>query len=147
MHHKKKQRSKAYIHYGSNLFIPEHKLSIERWDKPAGFWSSPVSSELGWKEFCEREKWKMESLGNSFMFCLKKGTKILKVHGIKDVIKYLKKYDTLDVYGFDHELLKSNYDGLELFLGDSWYLRNYPIFYGWDVDSLVLWNLDKVVLL
>ena len=149
MHHKKKQHSKTYIHYGSKLFIPDHKLSIERWDKPAGFWSSPVSSNWGWKEFCENEDWNLESLENSFMFYLKKGTKILKIHDIKDVTKYLKKYDYLgdDIYGFNHELLKNDYDGLELFLWDSWHLRDYCIFYGWDVDSLVLWNLDKVVLL
>lgn len=150
MHHKKRI-PKTYIHYGSATFDPKHKLSPERWDKPAGFWASPISCGISWKDFCKGERWNLESLTVSFRFHLKKGTRILKVHDMSDIRPYLD-YNKPIVdwfkgkeYAFDHEALRRDYDGMELFLSDSWYLRDYIRFYTWDVDSLVLWNLDKVI--
>ena len=149
MHHKKRHFSKSYIHYGADVFDPERTYGSGRWDKPAGLWASPVTCGRSWKDFCEGEEWNLEGLTTSFRFHLKKGTRILKVHTIEDVIPYMD-YNKDAVIGteypFDHEALHRDYDGMELFLSDSWHLRNYMRFYTWDCDSLVLWNLDKVVI-
>lgn len=146
MHHKKRQ-PKTYIHYGNTSFDPT-KTTNPRWDKPAGFWASPVCSKWGWKDFLETENWRTETLNKSFQFRLKKGTRILKIHKVQDIYPYLKeqKKTLLDwKWQLDHDALKRNYDGMEVFISDCWGLfHNHPLFWSWDVDSLVIWNMDKV---
>lgn len=145
MHHKKRV-PKTYIHYGASSFDVNHKLSPERYDKPAGFWASPVCTDWGWKNFCEAEDFLTETLNKSFRFQLKKGTRILKIHHPSDINPWLKETDSFFHVGIDHEKLKKEYDGMEVFVSDCWGLfhNHMPIFWSWDVDSLVIWNMDKV---
>lgn len=72
----------------------------------------------------------------------------MKIHKVQDIYPYLKerKETLLDwKWQLDHDALKRNYDGMEVFISDCWGLfHNHPLFWSWDVDSLVIWNMDKV---
>lgn len=51
-----------YIHYGNIKFEKERFREIENEDyrtKPkGGFWASQIDSKFGWKDWCEREKFR-----------------------------------------------------------------------------------------
>lgn len=148
MHHKKRP-PKVYIHYGNDTFIPSHVCQPQRWDKPSGLWASPISAGWGWKDFIHAE-WNsmIPTLATSFCFQLKKGTKILKVKTMQDIFPYLK-YRKPDFegdrdYELDHEKLRREFDGLELFYSGKFNFHDTRLFWSWDCDSLVLWNTAKI---
>ena len=46
----------------------------------------------------------------------------------------------------DMQKIKSKYDGMEVYMDQNYVeLHNSNMFNVWDVDSLVIWNLDKVI--
>ena len=150
-----KTKHKVYIHYGANHFDKNSPLTISRWDKPPGFWASPLHSKWGWKHFCISENFRLDTLSESFQFRLRKNAKILKIHRIEQIFPYLKleeKPDYIpnseweDRYILDCEKIMNEFDGLELFMEKNYnYFHNTDLFYAWDVDSLVVWNLSKIV--
>lgn len=143
MHHKKRN-PKEYIHYGSDVFDINHKLSGERFDKPSGFWASPVvSNYYSWYDFCMDSDFRTQTLFKSFVFTLKPKSRILKVHNISDISEYIKYDENIKGLGFNHKKLNEDFDGMEVFMSGD--LRDTNIFYTWDVDSLVIWNLNCIV--
>ena len=147
MHHKKRP-PKIYIHYGNNIFIPSHVCQPQRWDKPSGLWASPINAGWGWKDFIQTE-WnsRIPTLTTSFRFHLKKGTKILKVKTMQDILPYLKEAeDCYSPWNFqlDHTKLRKEYDGMELFYSGKYNFHDTKLFWSWDCDSLVLWNTGKI---
>lgn len=157
--------SKVYRHYGASVFDPTHKLGGGHMGKPNGLWASPKKSNeksWTWKDFCESEDFRVESLNRHFDFRLKKGTRILRVHTLSDIIPYLKTTEDYQGYcelfpsliaadptrGKKLDMIKihANFDGMEVYMGQNWCeLHDSDMFYSWDVDSLVLWNLDRVI--
>ena len=155
------RRKRTYIHYGTNYFNPNHPLGKDRSLKPSGLWASPRYSDWGWRSWCEREEFRIGSLDKCFKFRLKKGTKILHINHLEDIVPYLVKTDDYERYKaifpslfedptqgmeLNSAKLKEEYDGMEVHMSDNYgELHNSYMFYTYDVDSLVLWNLDKVI--
>lgn len=157
--------SKVYRHYGANHFDPTHKLGGGHMGKPNGLWASPKKPHkevYTWEQWCRNEDFHLEKLNHFFDFRLKKGTKILRIHNLSDIIPYLKEREDYKEYSelfpslvaadptrykkLDMEKIHTNFDGMEVYMGQNWCeLHDSEMFYPWDVDSLVLWNLDRVI--
>ena len=156
--------SKVYRHYGANHFDPTHKLGGGHMGKPNGLWASPKKSydrSYTWKDFCIGEEFHLESLKRYFDFRLKKGTRILRIHSISDIIPYLEKEDNYEEYSeefpllakdptfhkkLNMEIIHKQFDGMEVYMGQNYSELHFSnMFNVWDVDSLVIWNLDRVI--
>ena len=65
----------VYIHYGAKVFDPGKGFPIrnrENWTKPAGeLWASRETSAFGWKDWCERESFRVCDASNTFRFVLR----------------------------------------------------------------------------
>lgn len=149
---------KRYIHYNSDVFDKErlkraltYNKKYRKFDKPFGLWASPVDSQLGWKEWCECERFRLESLEKSFTFTLSPEAKILTINNLKDAASYVIEdckelrdgrldfyYDRLDLAN-----IYENYDAMEVNISNDYRFRN-SVFHGWDVDSICIWNPDII---
>lgn len=141
-----------YRHFGNNTIDPNHVYGKPRYDKPAGLWSSPLNGHETWKDFCLYNDYETEKIQEHFDFRLADRARILKVKCLKDAEPYIMKgipNSLLSLlimptgYGLDHIRLKHDFDGMEVTLSRE--LRKHPVFELWDVDSLVLWNLNVIV--
>lgn len=145
----------TYIHYGNDTFSREQitktvkERNPYRTDKPAGLWASPVDTDLGWKNYCEREEYKTETLSSSFKFKLRKGARVLHIHSLEDAEEYLLVKDKSEYnawYELDLEKIYFNFDAMEVTMSDDWMnLHDNNVFYNWDVDSICVWNPYVVI--
>ena len=153
---------KIYRHYGADKFDPDKTFS-DLYNpvnfKPPGFWASPYDCEYGWKEFCEDQDFRTDSLESHFDFVLASDARILDIRTPSDVLPYTKKDPYAPAYSslaekvkdptvnrsLDYCKLMNDFDGMEVHISENptefWWSK---LFYGYDVDSLVLWNLDVV---
>lgn len=143
--------STEYIHYGSTELLPISKIEnrIEFSKPQGGLWASRVDSTFGWKEWCERENFRANTLANSFKFTLKNDAKIFHIYSVND-LKQLPKRNTGFVYYpwycLDFEEIEKEFDGIELHLseekfeGEKWGQGLYFALYGWDCDSILLFH-------
>ena len=139
----KRAKGKTYIHYGTDNFNPYY-MSFERWDKPGGLWASPINSDWGWKSFCKSADFRTENLKVFFKFRLQTNAKILKIKRYEEVIPYIIENDNRLELNLDK--IKNEFDAMEVMMSNDWNnLHNSEIFWSWDVDSLVVWNLNKVM--
>ncbi len=137
---------KKYIHYGDETFVPNKFESIKNnqtFNKPkGGLWASPMDSERGWKDFCETEGFREDTLNVSFCFTLKEGAKILLVKDYEDVMNLPRFHGIDSVFGQSmllvdfEELVKRGYDGMEVKMNH----QTYNALYGWDCDSIIIFN-------
>ena len=148
---------KKYIHYGHDKFQPEKLINRPRDPymqlyKPAGLWASPVDSEWGWKDWCEREEFDLERLTTHFTFALSPDARVLEIHHADDIKDYLianeehwgpeRWYN----YTLDTKAIERDYDAMEVYMSDNYTeLHDTSIFYIYDVDSLVVWNPDVII--
>lgn len=139
-------QDKIYIHYGHAAFDPSLFVKIRNnspWNKPiGGLWASPVNATFGWKDWCEAEEFRECIENNSFKFTLP-GANVLTINSVED----LRKAPTLDYNGIgwiiDFErCIKLGYDAIELNISKSHEL--YWELYGWDCDSILVMNPDKI---
>lgn len=137
---------KLYRHYGENIndIDFDRKYMSVRGDKPDGLWASPVSCGRPWKEWCEKEGYEIEKLDRHFDFTLKPGARILEVRTKEDAAPYIRSLLGGLIQEFDHRSLQRDFDGMEVYLSDNWRLKDMNVFYYWDVDSIVIWNLDVI---
>ena len=153
------KRRRIFIHYGVDKFDPEHQYEPFWCDrKPAGLWASAEKAQYSWAEWCKAEFFHTENLEKSFKFTLSKTAKILQIHKEKDIIPYLKNYDPIKERLFFHicgcvtdledrldlEKLYAEFDGMEVFMSEDYNHFHNGMFNTWDVDSICIWNLDKV---
>lgn len=134
-----------YVHYGSEKFdadcfkIAKTKhLKDGPWIKPTGgLWASRADSYCEWK--------------NCFAFKLKPKTKIFNIKSKED-IETLEKIGVYENYGYPDRclyginidpLVKSGYDGIEVFMNNELYWD----LYGWDYDSIILFNSNCIELI
>lgn len=145
----------TYIHYGASEFDPHFSKQhtgesadwMHRLNKPhKGLWGCRKDSEYDWKEFCEDEEFRTSSISKHFCFRLAKNAKILRLKSTYDCIEYEIKTDCNALFGHQLDMAKimNEFDGMEVLNANSYRMR-YGYFYGWDVDSIVVWNLDKVI--
>ena len=143
-----------YIHYGSKTFDKD-KIYLPKMpphNKPMiGLWACRTDATLSWKDFCEREDFGVCSEDNSFKFTLSDKAKILEIHCVDDIANYIKPYiisdsisiPTMQKIDFD-KIMEDEYDGIELFLSEDYFNLHFGIFYGWDADSIVVWNANVI---
>ena len=130
-----------------------------------GFWASATNANYGWKQWCndECESW---AEGIPFKFALKDDSKILYIHDIADipVADYTTVHEIVDTpftediknqinadnnafllprIHFDFEELSKKYDGIEIDAGSN--PKLYYAFYGWDCDSICIFNPDIIM--
>lgn len=140
-----------YIHYGTDKFNPALVSTEENhFRKPAGLWASPTDTNWGWKDWCLAEDFHTGSLNKFFKFTLKPCAKILVVNGLDDVMDYLDIIETEFKYLPDIRLkrkeLYRDFDGMMVWMSHNWNeLHNNILFNLWDVDSIVVWNLDVII--
>lgn len=147
-----------YIHYGHKSFDPiymlstmNHAFKYRRRDKPHGLWASPVDCELPWKEWCENEDFHTDTLDKSFTFSLSPDARVLHVNHILDIEPFIR-YERLDpdlLWSYPELRLNTiynKYDAMEVHMSKHWNeLHDSPLFYSWDVDSIVVWNPDVII--
>lgn len=124
-------------------------------------WSSPLDSNLNWKDWCIEEEFWLDSLNEYFDFTLKDSANIYKINSIEDLRNLIGRFPGQRIdpsFTFiykpfnsteqelthfpDFRLMSHQYDGLEVNISKDYSL--YYWMYGYDVDSLVVWNPDVV---
>lgn len=142
-------QDKIYIHYGHTTFDPNLFNPIQNeqcWVKPrGGLWASPIDAKLGWKDWCEREEFRECIEENSFRFTLPEANIF-----VIDSVDKLKELPTIvdpvwspicTLIDFE-KCIELGYDAIELNLSADG--RLYWELYGWDCDSILIMNPDKI---
>lgn len=115
----------------------------------SAFWASPEDAEFGWKDWTEREEFGLSE--NIIRFCLADNAKILRIESEDDLNKIpCRKSEITDMLGLcigtlepDFDAMRNEgYDGMEVIISNDPTL--YLALYGWDADSIVIWNPDVV---
>lgn len=146
-----------YRHYGAeklNIDFQYRKCLTNNAMKPrCGLWASRIDSPRSWKQWCEGESFRLSNFEKYFDFKLKPEARICYIHSSEDAENFLSRfpgegYPTFmnGTYGLpkfpDYRSASKYFDGVEVFISDDPTL--YHTLYGWDVDSIVIWNLDVV---
>lgn len=147
-----------YIHYGSAYFTPHYFAPVVNRDHPwprvkpdGGLWASRVDAELGWRNWCEGERFRLEDLNTHFRFLITPAAKVCHLYTSEDLNLLPHRNDCLDEMLFypDFErMVKDGWDAIELHLTstrknwdkDGLYWR----LCGWDCDSILIMN-PKVI--
>ena len=141
---------KEYVHYGDDTFrkdkVQQHTGRFGFGNKPDfGLWASPVKPEYrGWADWCVNEEFMIDKLDDYFKFTLTPEAKILEVRKPSDLNGYvsLDNREPIPQTNINfNSIIDDGYDGVELYLNRElyWYL------YGWDCDSIVIFNPDVIV--
>jgi len=142
-----------YIHYGDSEFDIFKFESIRNplshvLPKPyGGLWASPIKAKnLDWYSWCIDNQFDTDNLHKSFIFELAKNANIFTVSTNKDLEKLKDLIGTKTPAGcyYDFEALElMGFDGLEVEI-NTWDI--YMGLYGWDVDSILIFNPDVIIL-
>lgn len=139
------EKEMELIHFGHDAFDLEkfNPISDAHWVKPnGGLWASPVSSERGWKEWCEAEDF--GSLDTSFSFMAR--GRFLVVDGKSDMDE-LSWIDIPSSPFISFEiLLACGIDAVHLTdKGETETRFTRPrSLYGWDCESVLVMNPECV---
>lgn len=147
---------KRYIHYNSDAYDKERlkraltkERLYQRLHKPHGLWASPVNTEIGWKEWCEDEDFHIDRLEKNFEFTLSPEAKVLTINKLEDAADFLLVESMgryMALYRLNHSLIYSRYDAMEVCMSSDYMrLHDNNVFYGWDVDSICVWNPDIII--
>lgn len=136
-----------YIHYGDDKFrAPNPICNCNYFTKPyGGLWASKKGDELGWKSWCEREEFRLDTFDQSFEFTLKDWAKVLvlenedQLDALPKLGDYIKGSRWLHCH-LDFEKLAQEFDAIELADIDKLYWA----LYGWDCNSILIMNPDIV---
>ena len=143
----------VYIHYGDNEYRTPNPIKNNLcWVKPrGGLWASRKDDEDGWKVWCEREEFRLDSFDKSFEFTLRDDAKILVLEDPDqlDILpttnsadRLYNKNDRYSTCDLDFEKLQKDYDAIEL--KNCWKFQ-WPL-YGWDCNCILIMNPDIVEL-
>lgn len=154
--------NKTFISYGVDKYSPYMVKPIDvnsRWGKSVnkphgGLWASPVDSEFGWGDFCNRDAFNLKTLSKHFLFKLKKDSNILIIDSADDLV-HNSIYDR-DAWKciLDFKKIVRNYDGIYISDNAASRLR-YDIklkgkdvyvsgLNAWDVESICIWNAEVI---
>ena len=125
-----------------------------------GFWSAPYNeySISPWFDYLidNRSTYPEKDINSASIFTLKDNAKILTIDNyetLKDIIeKYPSYHHLLNFYkeqtnkelSINYELLSKDYDGIYVNYKNFEYSRDTIIFNHWDVNTLLLFNLDVI---
>jgi len=148
-------KKQVYIHYGSTRFDPTKNFSVRniKWfTKPkGGLWASRKNATFGWKDWCAEEDFRECNSANSFEFVIKEGAKVITINTVEQLKKLPQVEDPSNMwYCIDFEkCVELGIDAIEL----CWYGDEYKDItsgdlyhelYGWDCDSIVIFNPNIV---
>jgi hypothetical protein len=148
------------IHYTNEKFSLEprkYEQAELSWQaKPNGIWFSVEAENVGynWKEWCELERFQLQSLQYSYDIILKEYAKIIHLKTSEEIFQFTKKYPLKtrdwdvewDTYQLEWNEVKKIYQGIiispyqwpcRLSLESCWY-------YGWDCSCGCIWDLDCI---
>lgn len=127
--------------------------NADLWNKPAGgFW---LSVNEGWEAWCEAEEPEWAE-GPRFKATLSKNARILEIRGKADLqglpinpaMADANNWDlSLGHWGevyLDFETLAKEYDGVAVMVQSGNWDELYYLMYGWDCDSLVVFNPEVI---
>lgn len=142
----------VFTTYGRPEFKPEYFRPIinrPQWNKPTGgLWASVDGSPDSWKEWVLGENFYPEQLEEGFSFKISPEAKILKIYSVDDLSEirlqnrktFFNDFSRTLVKAPDFEELATKYDGIWMSISED--RRLYMEMYGWDCDSLLLFNKD-----
>jgi len=152
------EKERIYIHYGSNHFNRKMlKRNVERGgsesflNKPKNsLWGSPIESKNSWKNFCEREEFRLDTLKFYFKFKLNSSAKVLIIneHNTHMLNKYLVRRGSFCMIEIDWSRIAKDYDAFVVTFPENW--KKYMDFedkynlHAWDVDSICVFNPNVV---
>jgi hypothetical protein len=145
------------IHYSSEIITSLEPRQYDQeekfWQhKPNGLWVS-VGEE--WKEWCEAEKFKLDSLKHVYSISMNDNANILHIETVKQIYDFTEKFQlekTTPLHPFNYtdqlnwNQVKQKYQGIiiapyqwdcRLSTLSSWY-------YGWDCASGCIWDLTCI---
>lgn len=152
-----------FIHYGTDEFDKNHRYG--KWKnslfKPAGLWACNILQKENWLSWCLNERFEHTDFSKYIKFTLEDNAKILIVTKTEDIVPFIimnkqieKAYKEKGIKALSSTLdsslnemkIKKQYDGMMLVHGEGFNeLHTNPgLFNTWDIDSIVIWNLDKV---
>lgn len=117
--------------------------------KPSGLWLSD-DGDRGWREFCERENFRVESLAHRQEFLCSTGSWAV-LRSFSDILSFTDEFcakGTLipGVTSIDWQRVKSAYGGL--LITPYCYIARHDTrtfwYYGWDCASACVWDLRTV---
>lgn len=149
-----------YVTYGFGNIIDKSKIETNLApriyaNKPlSAWWGSPINATYGWKEFCIDNKFKNKTYfapNNRVKWTL--DGKIFVINN-EDDLQYAKDHNLMKYYKdhnlfcFDFIKMKDNgYDAIELkayYIGHNSYGNLAGSLWGWDCESIVVLNPDKI---
>lgn len=140
------------IHYGNKYFDKEkfNEIKNKNWNKPyGGFWTSPLNSGYGWKDWNDEEYFRDCNEENSFVLELEEDSRILKIDCRSD-LRNIKHIITLHKVYLDFEKITTHYDAIWLTergiyeTEHSGATMNGLCLYGWDCETVLILNKDKI---
>lgn len=165
-----------YIHYGSkgfdqNLFKERRYMLSNKPDQ--GLWASKINDEFGWRKWCEKRKYELDLLKQSFKFTISENAKIMQIKGVEvsDELKHYINNGAIGTYLFGlyisregdqkmidqkmidfDRMIKDGYDGIEFTITETPFWNNetdtrnilWDMMYGWDCNSIVIFNPDII---
>lgn len=142
--------NETQIHYGTK-FDPKKFSPIKNrnWNKPrGGLWGSSVSSDYGWKWFCESEGFRINKLANFFKYRIT--GKIYEIDSTQDLYNIPAKMNHLycGKLFIDFEKLRDlGYSAIHLTWPGQCDTRWSDLMdlYGWDVECTLLLNPKSIV--
>ena len=135
-------KTKTYRHYGAMRFDSEKfspAKNIEHWIKPHGcLWACDIESN-DWYGYCYENDWENQC-EEYFDFTLAEETRLLELRGMKDFEALAEKYFISESKNLDFEQISMDYDALYVELDHELYWA----LYGWDIDSLLVFNPNVI---
>ena len=149
-----------YRHYGAKTFNPElvrgpsEKSSCIAIKLGNSLWGSPLNGGYSWKDWCEQESYNLSALGKFFDFTLTPDARIYQIRSVEAWEELNRRFPNklpglslpsflTQQFGPDWKRMSKEYDGIEVSITDCNEL--YYVLYGYDVDSIAVWNPDVVV--
>lgn len=156
--------NEVFIHYGHDKFeiekfIPVCNITFR--NKPlGGLWASPtIDKDVSWEDWCRDNEFRLELLEKSFKFKIRKDSNVLVVKSTSDVesLPRIKEYNSplgikpIMNEDIDFEEIAKHYDAMMVYMyrnedENCWLNSIYQQLYGWDVDTLLVFNPEIIEL-
>lgn len=143
---------KKYVHYGFTTFDKKQFQPISNYPlftKPqGGLWASPVDAPYGWSAWCKDQEYGNCDPERCFTFSLKENARVLTLRYKGDLAALPKAqlpFSNPSWICLDYEKLQqSGWDAVEVDMSGGGNELYFPL-YGWDCDSIVIFNPDIIV--
>ena len=136
----------------------EHIKTIRNWEqhelvtdndlykKPCGgIWTSPVTADYGWKQFCQDNEW-YDDL-NAYHLIPEDDVNVYTLDTVDDLSNLIEEHGREGIDCIDFESAFTEYDGIYLSdEGETNTRHSTPNLRGWDVASVVWddWHFEEV---